>query len=162
MRILAIAAIAFTAYGASVEPSVDRLTVCPASGVSAPERWTTIGSPADLARFRIPPDMQPDYDPRLFCIHGCKIWSRRTLRVMVSYGYWGAASFDRSWGTACVEKRGALRVVLIPSKEGNKHTVIVWPVNDSSVRSDTDPLLNVEWSDPADEADAMKVIASVR
>ena len=47
-------------------------------------------------------------------------------------------------------------------EDGGQHVVIVWPVNDSSTLSTDDALLRVEWSDRADDADAEKVIRSVR
>jgi hypothetical protein len=129
----------------------------------APERWKTMQPSHDQVRFRIPADMQQIHDPKVFCIHGCEQWARRTLKVAVSHGIWGPSSFDdQSWATACVEKRGMLRVVLMPSTESSNHRVVVWPVNDTSTQSTEDILLNVQWSDSADEADARKVIASVR
>ena len=50
----------------------------------------------------------------------------------------------------------------MPSTSDGKRTVVVWPVNDTSSQSTEDILLNIQWSDSSDEADAALVIASVR
>jgi len=50
----------------------------------------------------------------------------------------------------------------MPSTSDGKRTVVVWPVNDTSTQSTEDILLNVQWSNSADDADAARVIASVR
>jgi len=163
MRIIVIAAIAFTAFSAQGEHSIEQLPACRASNVSAPRQWKTIDLSHGQARFRIPPGMQEIHDPKVFCVHGCELWARKTFKVLVSHGIWGPSSFDdESWATACVEKRGTLRIVLLPSKDSSNHMVVVWPVNDTPTQSTEDILLNVQWSDSADEADAAKVIASVR
>ncbi|HEY2325204.1 MAG TPA: hypothetical protein VGJ82_20265 [Thermoanaerobaculia bacterium] len=157
---LAIAAIAFALGGTAVS-SVETLPACRAASVSIPEAWKTIGAQGRV-QFRIPPDMQETHDPKLGCVHGCEAWSRGTFRVVVAHGIWGVGSFDDEWlARACAETRGTLRVVLMPSEEGKKHVVVVWPVNDTSTQSTNDILLNVQWTDPTDEADAKKVIASL-
>jgi len=162
LRIVIIAAIAFSAFGAPSEHSVERLPTCRAASATAPQRWKTIANPRGHVRFRIPPEMQQVREPKMACVHGCEEWTRGTFRVSVIHGLWGSQSFDDElWGLACAEKRGALRVVLMGSKESGMHEVVVWPVNDSSTQSTEDLLLKVQWSDAADEPDAWKVIASV-
>ena len=162
MRIIIVALIAVSAFGAPAEHSIEQLSACRVASVSAPERWKTIDTHGPV-RFRIPPGMQEVRDSKVACVHGCEEFVRGTFRVIVVHGIWGAESFDdASWASACAEKRGARRVVLMPSKEGRKHVVVVWPVNDTSTQSTEDVLLNVQWVDQADEADAEKVIASVR
>jgi hypothetical protein len=163
MKIIVIALIASAAFGAQIEHSIEQLPLCRASTVSAPKRWKMIGSPHGQVRFRIPTGMQEIHDPKVFCIHGCEQWTRGTFKASVSHGIWGPSSFDdQAWATACVDKRGSLRVVRMPSRNSSNHIVVVWPVNDTSTQSTEDIILSVQWSDSADEADAAKVIASVR
>jgi hypothetical protein len=163
MKIVVLALIASAAFGAQTERSIEHLPPCRASNVSAPKSWQVIESPHAHVRFRIPAGMQEIRDPKAFCIHGCEQWSRGTFKISVSHGIWGPSSFDdEAWATACVDKRGPLRVVQMPSKNGRNHVVVMWPVNDTSTQSTDDIILNVQWSDSADDADAAKVIASVR
>ena len=163
MRIIIIALIASAAFGARTEHSVDQLQVCRASNVLTPKEWKAIESPRGQVRFRIPAGMQEVHDPRVFCIHGCEQWTRGTFKISVSHGIWGPSSFDdEMWATACVDKRGPLRVVEMSSKNGSDHIVVVWPVNDTSTQSTEDIILNIQWSDSADDTDAAKVIASIR
>jgi len=163
LEIIVIGLIASTAFGAHVEHSVEQLPPCRASNVPAPKGWKTIGTPHDQVRFQIPADMHEIHDPKAFCVHGCEQWARGTFKVSVSHGIWGPSSFDdEAWATACVDKRGSLRVVKMPSNNGRNHTVVVWPINDTATQSTEDVVLNVRWSDSADGTDAAKVIASVR
>ncbi len=163
MKIIVMALIAASALSGQPSRSIGQLPPCRASNVSVPSEWKTIEPPEARVRFQIPAGMQEIQDPKVFCIHGCEQWERGTFKVSVSHGMWGATSFENdAWATACVDKRGQRRVVEMRSTVDGRHTVIVWPVNDSSTQSTTDILLNVQWSEQADDADAEKVIASVR
>jgi hypothetical protein len=151
MKIIVVALIATGAFAAPAQRSVEQLPRCRTSNVSVPKEWKTIAPAGSDVRFRVPADMKPLDDPKVFCVHGCEQWARGTFKVSVSHGMWGPSSFDDdAWAIACVEKRGALRIVQMRSQ------------NDTSTQSTEDIILNIQWSDFAGEADAANVIASLR
>lgn len=162
MKILASLLLASTVSAATARLPVAELPPCRGSAPAAPRGWQTIAVPGDVVRFRIPPGMRKNDDPKVFCIHGCEGWARGTFTVTVSHGLWDASSFDEAeWSTACAVRNSKQTVVRMPGKDGKARHVLVWPVNDGPTQSTNDAIVNVSWTDAADERDAAAVIASV-
>src|SRR3954453_10345718 len=148
---------------AVAEPArrIEAVPTCQSSVAPVPEGWSTFRTSQTKLRFSLPPGAQPVSEPQTFCIHGCEQWSRGSLTITVSHGIWGPESFsDEDWTTACVRRRGRLRIVEMAP---DKNTTLLWPSEDGSTTlSTTDFILSVKFTDERDKKDAILVIGSLR
>ena len=141
--------------------SIDALRPCQSSTAGIPKGWSTFQAPETKLRFSLPPGARPIPQPEAFCIHGCEQWTRDSLTITATHGIWSPESFtDEDWRSACVSRRGQLRVVTMTP---DANTILLWPSDDASTTLSTaNFILSVKVTDERDRKDAIVVINSLR
>ena len=138
---------------ATAERSIQQIPACQRAAAKVPSGWQVFENEASHLRLSIPTGMHEVEKPQIWCIHGCRQWVRGSFSISVSFGMWGADSFEEDeWKSACVDHRKKLDVVEMRS---SKTSTLLWPVDESFV-------VNVAAPDKADQGDARAVIDSLR
>ena len=153
MKQLLVVVAIFSLSASPAERSLPHLAACPRAAAKVPADWQVFENEASHLRLSIPPGMQEVEKPQIWCIHGCRQWKRGSFSISISFGMWGAESFDEvELKSACIDHRKNLDVVEMQSA---KTSTLLWPVDGSFV-------VNVATPDKEDAPDAHAVIDSLR